>query len=73
MGNPVFFRLPVVSVIDIEGADAGAIVHNLTTNEVQSLEINQGRESFVTEARGKTLGHVNVYRTADGLRMIGPA
>ena len=68
-----FFRMESVAVIDVGGADAATIVHNLTTNEVKSLQTGEGRETFVTDVRGKTLGHVYLFRTDSGFRMIGPA
>ncbi len=61
-----------VSVIDVCGADAGAIINNLTTNEVLNLEVGQGRETFVTDVRGKTVGHICLYRQSDFIRLIGP-
>ncbi|MFK8114662.1 MAG: folate-binding protein YgfZ [Rubripirellula sp.] len=67
-----YFQLADISVVDVTGVDRATIVHNLTTNEVKSLELNEGRESFVTDVRGKTLGHVCVFNEHDRLRMIGP-
>jgi folate-binding protein YgfZ len=72
MNAKPFYRLDAVSVLEVQGADATTIVHNLTTNEVKSLDEAAGRETFVTDVRGKTLGHVMMFRTANGLRMIGP-
>ena len=71
MTTPTFFRIGGVSVVDVEGADATAIVHNLTTNEIKTLEVGDGCETFVTDVRGKTLGHFHLYREAHSLRMIG--
>jgi folate-binding protein YgfZ len=68
-----FYRLNQVSVIDICGSDALAIINNLTTNEVEDLDIGQGRETFITDVRGKTVGHACLYRQADFIRLIGPA
>ena len=60
-------------MVDVTGADAATIVHNLTTNEVKSLAIGEGRESFITDVRGKTLGHCHLFREDGCLRMIGAA
>lgn len=68
-----FYRLGHVSVLDLVGADAEAIAHTLTTNEVKSLQVGQGRETFVTDVKGKALGHGSFFRTEDGLRFIGAA
>jgi folate-binding protein YgfZ len=73
MSSPIFYRLNSVAVLDVTGADAGMIIHNLTTNEVKSLEVGEGRETFITDVRGKMLGHVCLFREQDSLRMIGPA
>jgi folate-binding protein YgfZ len=73
MNERKFFVIPRLSVIDVQGNDAATIVHNLTTNEVRALELDEGRETFVTDVRGKTLGHVVVFRSEGSLRLIGPA
>ncbi len=71
MNTNEFYRLDSISVMDVVGVDAAKIVHNLTTNEVTTLATGTGCETFITNVRGKTLGHVVVFRTADSLRMIG--
>lgn len=68
---PNIFRLSAATVLDIVGNDAAAILHNLTTNEIKSLELGCGCESFITDVRGKMLAHVFVFRTSDGYRLIG--
>ena len=73
MSTPTFYLLESIAVLDVTGADAGTIVHNVTTNEVKSLEIGDGRETFITDVRGKTLGHVCLYCEQGLLRMIGAA
>ncbi len=66
-----FYRLDSISVVDVVGNDAEKIVHNLTTNEVTKLGLGIGCESFITDVRGKTLGHVVVFRQQNGLRLMG--
>jgi folate-binding protein YgfZ len=73
MSKKHFYRLDRITVLDVRGADALAIVHNLTTNEVKSLDVGAGCESFITDVRGKMLGHIHLYREDEFLRMIGPA
>lgn len=68
---PNVFRLSAATVLDIVGDDAPPILHNLTTNEVKSLEVGCGCETFITDVRGKVLAHVSVFRTPDGYRLIG--
>ena len=67
----IFVRLPSISVLDVLGKDAARIANNLCTADVVTLETGQGREAFVTDIRGKTVGHVCIFRADDGLRMIG--
>lgn len=67
----MIYRLSNLSVVDVIGADSAAIVHNLTTNEVKKLSIGEGRETFITDVRGKTLGHGFLYRHEDRFRLIG--
>lgn len=71
----LLIRLPALSIVDLVGADAIAILHNLTTNDVKKLTSDGpprgGLETFVTNVRGKCLGHVVVFATQDGYRMIG--
>ncbi len=71
MNNLSIYRLHHLSVVDVTGADAAAIVHNLTTNEVKKLVVGEGRETFITDVRGKTLGHGFLYRHDDRFRLIG--
>ncbi len=67
----MLFRLNQLSVVDVVGKEADKILHNLTTNHVRALEVSSGCETFVTEVRGKMLGHVLAYRNATGYRLIG--
>ncbi|WP_246114454.1 CAF17-like 4Fe-4S cluster assembly/insertion protein YgfZ [Rubripirellula tenax] len=73
MNAPQIYRLSSLSIIDVGGADAAAIVHNVTTNQVKSLEVGEGRETFITDVRGKTLWHAFLYRQSDRFRLIGPS
>lgn len=75
LNDPVLIlRLPTLSVLDLVGKDAAAILHNLTTNEVKSLTANgPGVETFITNVKGKCIGHVLVFRTDTGFRLIGAA
>ena len=66
-------RLTTISVVDVTGADAAAIVHNVTTNAVKTLPLGAGCETFITEVRGRILGHGYLYRLPDRLRLIGAA
>ncbi|WP_372896234.1 folate-binding protein YgfZ [Stieleria sp.] len=65
------FRLSAATVLDLVGNDATAILNNLTTNDVKSLQIGCGCETFLTDVRGKMVAHVVAFRTPDGYRLIG--
>ncbi len=77
MSSLVFFALDRIAVVDVLGADAAKIVNNLTTNEVIPVPLGEGRETFITDVRGKTVGHVFLYRMRSSqtelIRLIGPA
>ena len=44
--------------LEVTGPDRAKFLHNLTTNDVKRLAVNQGQEAFVTSLQGKTLGYV---------------
>lgn len=73
MKESVFYALGQITVVDIRGNDAVAIINNLTTADLKSLQIGQGLETFVTDVRGKTLGHVYGFRQPAAVRLIGSA
>ncbi len=66
------FSIPKLSVIDVIGEDAVTILHNLTTQSIKDLQTGEGAETFITDVKGKMIGHVILYRTENGLRLIGP-
>jgi tRNA-modifying protein YgfZ len=49
-------------VVELIGTDAAKILHNLTTNQIQSIQIGDSIETFVTDVRGWTVAHGLVYR-----------
>lgn len=72
LSNDYLLRLPTLSVLDIDGNESEAILHNLTTNQIKTLEVDGvGVETFITNVKGKCLGHVLVFRTPTGFRLIG--
>ncbi len=61
-------------MLDLVGKDAAAILHNLTSNEIKSLVVGgPGVETFITNVKGKCIGHVLAFRTEEGYRLIGAA
>ncbi|TWU36676.1 putative global regulator [Novipirellula aureliae] len=69
--NQTAFVLENLSVIDLVGTDSSAVLNNLTTNAITKLAVGQGCETFVTDVRGKTVGHFLVFKTESGFRLIG--
>jgi len=69
--EPSVLRCPPLSIVDLDGADAEAILNNLTTNRVQEMSVGDVVETFLTNVKGKCIGHVMAYRTAIGFRLIG--
>lgn len=53
--------------LEIRGQDRKLLLHNLCTNEIKSLQPGQGREAFVTNVQGKTIGLIQVYCSDEGL------
>jgi len=51
--------------LDVTGPDRAKFLHNLTTNDVKRLAVNQGQEAFVTSLQGKTLGYVILLACED--------
>lgn len=65
------YRLPL-SIVRVTGVDAVQIVNNLATSDLKPLHVGDCIEAFITEVRGRTLGHVTIRRDADGLTLVGP-
>ncbi|MEM6777225.1 MAG: aminomethyltransferase [Planctomycetota bacterium] len=76
--------LPPLSILDVTGTDAATILSNLTTNDLTSLTSfdspedpidapREGVESFVTNVKGRCVGHVMIFRIENGLRLLGAA
>lgn len=68
-----FINLPPLTVLDLVGRDAARVLNNLCTAPVLTLQPGEGCEAFITEVRGRTLGHLCTYRFDDRLRLIGAA
>lgn len=53
--------------IEITGADRAKFLHGFCTNDIMSLNPGQGCEAFLTNIKGRVLGHVFVYATPQSL------
>jgi folate-binding protein YgfZ len=52
-----FVELPDWSRVTLTGTDRQAFLHNFCTNDVRRLSPGEGCEAFVTNVKGKTIGH----------------
>ncbi|MEM9825906.1 MAG: aminomethyltransferase [Planctomycetota bacterium] len=64
---------PPLSIVSVTGQDAEKILSNLTTNKIADATEDVAVETFVTEVRGRCVGHVMVIRFEDGFRLVGSA
>jgi tRNA-modifying protein YgfZ len=55
------------SQIEVRGADRAEFLHNFCTNDVKRLSAGQGCEAFVTNVKGRVLGHVFLFVEADAI------
>ena len=58
------------SCVSIDGADRSSFIQNFCTNDVQQLEPGHACEAFLTDVKGKTLGHVLVCCADQRLRLL---
>jgi tRNA-modifying protein YgfZ len=49
-------------LLELSGADAGKVLHNLTTNHVLNLPVGGGLETFITNVRGWVVAHGIAFR-----------
>ena len=48
------------TIIELSGDDRAAFLHNLCTNDIKKLSPGEGCEAFLTDVKGKTIGHAIV-------------
>lgn len=58
--------------LELTGRDRAAFLHNFCTQEIKKLPAGSGAEAFVTNIKGKLLGHVLVFVGADAIWLDGP-
>ncbi len=66
----IFVPLQSLTWVDFLGVDRAKVLGNLTTNQIARLEVGTGRESFITDARGKTFGHGIFFAMDDRIRLL---
>ena len=68
----MLFQVDALTILEITGRDASLVLNNLATANVGQLQTSQGVETFVTEVRGRTVGHICAYRKETGILLVGP-
>ena len=63
----VVFDLSDRTQIEITGRDRAKFLHNFCTNNIKSLQPGQGCEAFVTNVKGRVLGHIFVFAGDESL------
>lgn len=53
--------------IELTGADRAKFLHGFCTNDINRLQPGQGCEGFLTNIKGRVVGHVFVFATANSL------
>ncbi len=53
--------------IELTGADRAKFLHNFCSNDIKKLQPGQGCEAFVTNIKGKIVGHIFVFSEAESL------
>src|SRR5205814_835921 len=60
------FDLSHCGQVEAAGKDAASFLHNLCTNEVNKLQVGEGREAFLTTGQAKIVGHALIERVRLG-------
>jgi hypothetical protein len=58
VGSAAVFDWGTPAQIEISGADRVTFLHSFCTNDIKRLEVGQGCEAFITNVKGRILGHV---------------
>jgi folate-binding protein YgfZ len=59
------------STLVITGADRVTFLQNMCTNDVRALKAGESCEAFLTDVKGKIVGHVVVFAQAGALVLVG--
>ena len=68
--STVLFYLSGQTQIEITGEDRASFVHNFCTNDIQKLQPGESCEAFITNVKGRVLGHIFIFAGTDSLRLI---
>ncbi|WP_417750077.1 YgfZ/GcvT domain-containing protein [Rosistilla oblonga] len=64
-------RIDDLCVVEMTGDDRTTVLNNLTTNDFKRLEVDHGWETFITDVRGRAIGHVCGFNESQRLLMLG--
>lgn len=53
--------------IELQGSDREKFLHNFCTNDIKSLQPDQGCEAFITNVQSRLIGHVFVFKHEESL------
>jgi folate-binding protein YgfZ len=64
-------RLVDWSTLAITGADRVTLLQNMCTNDIRALAVGDSCEAFLTDVKGKIVGHAIVFFREDSLLLLG--
>jgi len=64
-------RLPEWSTLAMSGRDRATFLQNMCTNDIKWLAPGDQCEAFLTDVKGKIIGHVVVMATDESLLLVG--
>ncbi|MBL8849002.1 MAG: folate-binding protein YgfZ [Planctomycetaceae bacterium] len=59
------------AMIEVTGRDRATFLHSFCTNDIKKLQPGQGCEAFVTNVKGRIVGHVLVFAEDESLWIDG--
>lgn len=65
--NLAVFDLGTRAQIELRGSDRLSFLHNFCTNDIKKLRPGEGCEAFLTNIKGRIIGHIIVSATDDSL------
>ena len=58
------------TTVTLTGEDRQPFLHNMCTNDVRRLELGDHCEAYLTDVKGKIIGHVFIFAQADCLLLL---
>ncbi|MEZ6086488.1 MAG: glycine cleavage T C-terminal barrel domain-containing protein [Pirellulaceae bacterium] len=66
-----YVRIENLTIVRMTGGDRVTVLNNFCTADIKRLAVDRGTEAFITDVRGRTLGHVCAFALANELLLIG--